>query len=636
VPLDTNRQLSCPRLEEFGAYAKQHPLGGMPYGMTRLADTELAVLAAWLAEGAPLPASQPPLPPPTAAQVARWEAFLNGESLKQRVSARYLYEHWFLAHLYFDDHPDGPFFRIVRSRTAPGTPVDEIATRRPTDSPGTDPFWYRLQPLDGTIVHKTHIVYPLGEAKMRRLTELFLDSDWQPERLPSYEVAEASNPFVSFDQIPARSRYQFLLDDARYFVMTFIRGPVCRGQVAVDVIEDHFFVVFLDPDHDFSVVDRNFLAEAKGELNLPAEHLSHLAPGELWTQYAHEQRRYLDMRARYYDAADPERLGPTLDFLWDGDGDNPNAQLTVFRHFDNAAVVHGFVGAMPKTAWVIDFPIFERIYYELVAGYDVFGSVSHQVATRLYMDHLRMQAENLFLTFLPADRRAEIRASWYVGATHTLDYAHVDRLRAASHGTQIPYISTDVVAELLEMILARNPTVSGPPDPLNRCAAPPCDRPGASPLERRAERALAPLTGVRGRWVAELPELAFLRVRSADGADDDALYSLAHNRAHTNVAFLFDEQARLVPADDTLTVARGILGSYPNFVFDVPVAEIEQFATSMLAVEDAAAFEAFAGRWGVRRTSPGVWATVDWLHDDFRRRQPTEFGLFDLDRYDNL
>jgi hypothetical protein len=95
--------------------------------------------------------------------------------------------------------------------------------------------------------------------------------------------------------------------------------------------------------------------------------------------------------------------------------------------------VRGFLGEVPKTVWVVDFPIFERIYYALVAGDDVFGNVAHQAATRLHMDHLRMQSENLFLGFLPADRRAAIRASWYVGATHTLDYAFVDRLHGSRY-----------------------------------------------------------------------------------------------------------------------------------------------------------------------------------------------------------
>ena len=75
-----------------------------------------------------------------------------------------------------------------------------------------------------------------------------------------------------------------------------------------------------------------------------------------------------------------------LSLIWDGEGRNPNAALTIFRHFDSASVVQGFVGAPPKTAWVIDYPLFERIFYLLVAGYDVYGNVGHQLNSRLYMD----------------------------------------------------------------------------------------------------------------------------------------------------------------------------------------------------------------------------------------------------------
>ena len=634
VGLDINRSLTCATADEFPAYAAAHPLGGMPYGMAPLADGELAVLAAWLQQGAPLPEDAPALPPAATRQVAQWEAFLNGDSLKERVTARYLYEHWFVAHLYFDDLPAGPFFRVVRSSTPPGEPVREIATRRPFDDPGAERFWYRLRPIDGAIVNKTHIVYPLGAARMRRLQALFLDADWEPTRLPGYAVAEASNPFVAFAEIPAGARYQFLLDDAQYFVMTFIRGPVCRGQVAVDVIEDHFFVAFLDPDHDPSVIDPAFLRRAAPDLQLPAEDLSHIVPGEFWLRYGLEQRRYLALREQFYDASDPQRLGPTLDFIWDGDGHNPNALLTVFRHFDNATVERGFLGAMPKTGWVIDYPIFERIYYDLVAGYDVFGSVSHQVATRLYMDHLRMQAENLFLTFLPADQRRAVRASWYIGATNSLDYDKFDALHALSHGTRVPFLPGDPVPQLFRQILTHDAAVAGPPDLLNRCAKPPCDRRGATPIERHAERALQPLAGVRGPWVATLPEVSFLRVRAAGGGQDVA-YTLVHNRAHSNVAFMFDETARLVPADDTLTVARGYLGSYPNFAFTVDAAQVEDFTRALAGVRDDVDFTALAETWGVRRTSPTLWPTVDWMHADFKRRQPTQYGLFDLDRYGN-
>jgi hypothetical protein len=115
-----------------------------------------------------------------------------------------------------------------------------------------------------------------------------------------------------------------------------------------------------------------------------------------------------------------------------------------------------------------------------------------------------------------------------------------------------------------------------------------------------------------------------------------AVYTLVHDEAHTNVAFMFGEDKRREPEKDTLTVARGYLGSYPNFIFDVDTAQIEAFAEALAAVQTDAEFEAFVVRFGVRRTSPRFWPTTDWLHDDFRLRQPTRAGLLDLGRYSNL
>jgi len=629
VDLDIDRKLSCPTADEFDAYAHEHPQGGMPYGTAPLADDELRVLASWLAAGAPGPtpdASEPP------SDVAVWETFLNGRSTKESLVARYLYEHWFLAHLVFEDRPTGPFYRLVRSRTAPGQPIDEIATRRPYDDPG-GPFFYRLRRIDETIVHKTHIVYPLGPTRLARLRQLFLAPEWTVTALPPYGEAGA-NPFVTFAEIPARARYSYLLDDARYFVMTFIRGPVCRGQVAVDVIEDHFWISFADPDHDPSVVEPDYLRETAKLLDLPAEHAEGFALGRLWLEYNVKQRRYLNEREKFYDHLDPERRGPTLDWIWDGGGTNPNALLTVFRNFDNAEVVHGFVGEIPKTAWVLDYPLFERIYYNLVAGYDVFGRVSHQISTRLYMDHLRMQAENTFLGLLPVEAREPLRATWYVGATRQVDYFLVNEMRSLGHGTRIGYSSDDPKREVLEQLMARTPALAGGPDRLNRCATPPCDRKDATPVERSVERALQRIAAVKGPWVQQLPEVALLRVRVAEG--DDLVFGLVHNVAHKNVAFMFGEDERLLPEDDTLTVVRGHIGSYPNFFFEAKAEEIDAFAEALLAVANAADLEGFAARFGVRRSDPRFWETADWLHADRRRRDPQAAGLYDLARYENL
>ena len=53
--------------------------------------------------------------------------------------------------------------------------------------------------------------------------------------------------------------------------------------------------------------------------------------------------------------------------------------LTIYRHFDSASVHKGAFGDIPKTLWVIDFPLLERIYYSLVAGFDIFGNTAHQL-----------------------------------------------------------------------------------------------------------------------------------------------------------------------------------------------------------------------------------------------------------------
>jgi hypothetical protein len=99
---------------------------------------------------------------------------------------------------------------------------------------------------------------------------------------------------------------------------------------------------------------------------------------------------------------------------------------------------------------------------------------------------------------------------------------------------------------------------------------------------------------------------------------------------------MFSDEKRREPAKDTLTIAPGYLGSYPNFVFDVEASEVEDFAQALTAVGNAADFETFVERFGVRRTSPRFWTTIDWIHDDFRQRHPNQAGLFDLNRYGNF
>ena len=245
--LDNSRKHFCAKPATFDRYAAKNPLWGMPYALPAIEADEQATLLKWLEQGATY-TERSPLAAEFVSKVSQWEQFLNGDSLKQQLAARYIYEHLFLTHLYFPDLDDRTFFRIVRSSTPPGEPVDIIATRRPYNDPGTGRVYYRITPELGVIVAKTHMPYQLTAERMANWQAWFMDAAYDVNEMPSYDPVVSSNPFRTFSAIPVNSRYRFLLDEARNTINSFIKGPVCRGQVALNVINDHFWVFFVDPD----------------------------------------------------------------------------------------------------------------------------------------------------------------------------------------------------------------------------------------------------------------------------------------------------------------------------------------------------------------------------------------------------
>ncbi len=406
LDISINRANQCPTPASIDAFIRKNPGSGMPFAVAGLSDDEYATLQKWLAAGAPV--DQQPLRPTAAEarQVASWERFLNQPGAKQSLVSRWLYEHLFLAHLYFPEQgAPGHFFQLVRSRTPSGQPIDPIPTRRPNDDPGNS-FYYRLWPIQGVIVHKTHITYPLTAKKLERVQELFFGTQWNTDKVPGYGVQSRANPFATFAAIPPRARYQFMLDNAEYFTRTFIRGPVCRGQIATDVIRDNFWVVFQDPEQDLFVTDANFRAQSEPLLALPGQidELKNLLG--LWSAYRDKRNEYEDLRQDVYADAPP----PTWNTIWHG---NDNALLSIFRQFDSASVRKGLLGEVPQTLWLMDYPLFERTYYGLVVNFDVFGNVSHQAQTRLYFDLIRNGAEQNFLRLMPVDARQPLLDDWY-------------------------------------------------------------------------------------------------------------------------------------------------------------------------------------------------------------------------------
>jgi hypothetical protein len=475
----------------------------------------------------------------------------------------------------------------------------------------------------------------MNRKKMGRYRQLFLQNDYEVSKLPSYDPETASNPFKTFAELPAEARYRFLLDNAQFIVMGFIKGPVFRGQIALNVINDHFFIAFFDPEKDAISNDTTFLANVSNFLDLPARRESNIRIMSIWWDYYRKQKKYLDARGQYLAKLDPDKRGNDITYIWNGDGYNDNALLTVFRHFDSASVVKGFVGDIPKTGWVIDFPLLERIHYLLVAGFNVYGNVGHLLQTRLYMDFLRMEGENNFLSFLPKDKRKEIRTEWYKGARSEFKNHLQNPFRGLKWGTEIVYTTDDPKKEFFDKIHKYADSAANANDYLNRCPEKNCVDENSSPLEQRADLALQKITGLRGPEIQVVPDVTFIHIVT-NNDDNDQAYTVIRNKALSNNSFMFSEKRRRVADDDTLTLVKGYVGSYPNAFCRVHIEQIENFVEDFLKIRDQLSYYNFARQYAIRRTNLNFWAESDWHYEKFLKDEPVEAGLFDMYRFNRI
>lgn len=623
---------------ELGGYLEKHPNNGMPFGFPPLKEEEFETIAGWLVQGAKGPdaAQQAELTTPKASDakaIEQWEAFLNRGDAKHVMTARYLYEHLFLAHLKFGT-PTNEFYEVVRSRTAPGQPLDLIATVRPYDDPGVERVYYRFRKIHSTIVHKTHMVFELDDAQLQRFNELFIQPEWlQPPHLVGYDSKLRANPFSAFEQIPPRARYQFLLDNALYIIMTFIHGPVCKGQIALNVIDDHFWVMFMDPDHDLGVAYPGFLKKYRDKLRMPIERGSGL---RIFSALTDEHRKaaveFYQARQDYYACLNYGGLG--YESIWKGNRAKDAPLLTIYRHFDSASVHKGALGDLPKTMWVLDYPLLERIYYALVAGFDIYGTAGHQLAIRLYMDALRVEGESNFLDFLPPDKRQDIMQSWYKGVDPEKINYYPSSLPA-----KITFITDEPKREFVEHVVTRHilPATNITLDRVNYL---PAGAPHPTLPEKyetnadylQAFRAVSrPGTPFFAMVNDSNANLAYVRVRRVK--ERDIAFSMVINRWHDNVAFLIKEDARLDPAKDSADFIPGLIGSYPNYFFDVQEKDLPDFIDLLAHFDKSPKDMERLAKYGVNRADDRLWETYDWFQQRFNEDEPVLGGLFDLNRY---
>ena len=632
--------LICPKNpKEMGKYLEDKPKHGMPYGMPAIKDAEYNTLAQWLAQGAkgPTQKEQEALVSPShnaKASIVKWESFLNKKDAKHVMSARYLYEHLFLAHVHFTS-TQREFYRLVRSSTASPEKVNEIPTVRPFDKPDRDKFYYRFEKIHATIVHKTHMVVELNASKLARFKELFIEVTWaEKPHVMSYDTNISANPFLAFAQIPVRSRYQFLLDNAHYVVMNFIRGPVCRGQIALNVIHDHFWVMFQDPEYDISVLHPEFLLKEAKNLSMPIETSTQKLLQTFSDKYRDGYRQYFADKEKLIRKEFPE--GQDMQAIWRGNTKDDSPLLTIYRHFDSASVHHGALGSLPRTAWVIDYPQFERIYYSLVAGYDVFGNISHQTNIRRYMDFLRVEGELNFLTYMPKKERLKMFKSWYINDG---DVEDLENIEIQNNGEKIVYKTSFAKSEFFENIVKHhlNKMTNIKLDKLNYfneyMKVP--KMPKKLKTLTDVENAVRSLTveGTGFLKVVTDSNVNTMTIRLIMPDKTSKVYTLVINRWHDNVNSMFTESSTLNAVKDTIDFLPGFVGSYPNAFAVIDYTELADFFDIIDnydgSLNDKKRFE----HYYIGRSDKDFWQYYDWFEQYFKKVNPIGSGILDLNRY---
>lgn len=612
---DSPRKLE-ERLEKKGT--------GMPFGLPALPPAEYATLAAWLEQGAPGPS-------PTAKQildaprdqdaVTDWEDFFNcGYSAgaevcrptpKARLSSRYIYEHVFYGKIHIDDSSKsrGDFFDLVRSRTKTG-PIEEIVTERPNDDPRVT-FYYRLKKHTQLITAKDHAVFHLTDEVKNRWKELFLDSAWEPGEVPGYDK---KNPFDYFQTIPGKIRYQFMLENSHHLIDAMVKGDVCNGSSATYAIRDRFGALFLKPDSDPSAIDPK----------LGQRTISHLDPttGSL----------FKDMEFEELFEAGLRRLRPnglSVEDLWDGGKKDKNAFITVFRHGNNASAHQGVMGQFPETMWVLDFGNFERLYYDLVVLFRVWGPVNHKLSTWRQMSHIRAHGEDLFLLFMPEQHRDRLRKQFTPGLAR---FTEVDMA-----GSGYPSGVTDLDPERpAQDFVSRARRYLGSeiagttpldPDPMT---TPPA---ASANIQNRAEleAALYELTIDRGQISNDFPDVTWVTVTGGGESYD---YTVLANRIFkSNSRVIGDAIGSLarLPELDSISVVRGHIGAFPQLFLNIPLEKVGQVVKAARGTREQRM--TVRANYEIARNSPEFWAFLDNAHKKQLAEHPLEAGIVDTSRY---
>ena len=624
--------MSCPANGfEFWFFKLRHPQGGMPWGIVSDAEDH-AILEAWALDGAPAPSpaarqaiAQPQRSAFTTVDpdlvIARWEAFLDGDDLRSQLVGRYIYEHSYAANIHFAENP-GEFYRVVRSRTGAPAPIDPMFTDMPHDDPGPGRVHYRLEKIDRIIEGKTHVPWHVSLADLDHMRDLFLSGSWTVDRLPGY----THNPFESFEAIPAALRSRFMLENSQMLYANLARGPICLVQDATYAVDEHFWILYIKPESDPTVLDPKLGLDSWAPFFTKDGNLISGVP-VLGDKYG--EPIYREAFERTLRRVKPEGLG--IQDIWTGDGVDPDAWLTVHRSqisVDVQTTKDRPITGQPKSVWLITYANFERMYYNAVAQYKYWGSYIHQNDSFNWQTYTRSEAEDLWASLYPDQGyREQLRDR--MNSTQGKIYNELSTDYAKGRPSASPQLHTE--GELSRALLVAMGAALGPEDRLNNW---PTVRPTAvAPQIASVETWEAGLRTVTNRVLPFgrfFPNVVHVRL------DGQHLYTLLSVRGYRSdkIPSRGAESSARTRETDYIVAVPGFTVYEGHMFVDLSYAQAPAFLNELAAVTDQAAWNRFSDRYKVARNSARFWPFVDWLHDWMGQHMPLRAALIELRAYD--
>ncbi|WP_442958485.1 fatty acid cis/trans isomerase [Photobacterium frigidiphilum] len=154
-------------------------------------------------------------------------------------------------------------------------------------------------------------------------------------------------------------------------------------------------------------------------------------------------------------------------------------------------------------------------------------------------------------------------------------------------------------------------------------------------LSNESKKSLRKINDVRGEDASIFPELTFIMIEPEDASLDPQLFTLIRNSAHKNISSLFDEKANRRYKRDTVTLVKGLLGSYPAAFWLIKESELPALVDQVLKVKTNGDYERLLDKYGVRRTNPSFWPFSDALIKQYKHNYPIESGILDYNRIQN-